>query len=318
LRGSRPIPPGAPGHPREPKDRSDGPTSPRRGPRETEGEDARASHASERRAPVQRRAELLFEGEGILAFDKPEGLPVIAPEGSRARCLLDIATKQVRRRNPKGRAAIVHRIDRDTSGVVIFAEDGAMKRELMGSWDELVRERLYVALVEGEMPTERGTLSSFLKENKAGTVYVTEKEERGAKRAVTRWKVIGRGEGLSLLELSLETGRKHQIRVQLADAGHPVVGDPRYGRARDRIGRLCLHALAIELELPGRAPIRVETRVPPEFEAALRAPSYRNSPARGGIGSDRELSVPPSSSSASRNEARNGARPGRGVPRGRR
>lgn len=306
MKGKHTIPPGAPGHPREENEEREGFASPRRGPGDRAGDGPRAERRPEHRAASARRAELVFEGEGILAFDKPEGLPVIAPEGSRSRCLLDIATEQVRRHNPKGRAAVVHRIDRDTSGIVIFAEDGAMKRELMGAWDDIVKERLYVALVEGELPSDRGVFDSFLRENKAGTVYSTAKDERGSKRAITRWRVLRRGEGLCLLELSLETGRKHQIRVQLADSGHPVLGDPRYGSVRGTAGdnrtrrprpdRLCLHALAIELELPGRDRLRIESRIPPEFEAAL--------------------SARPSSSSVSRSEARSGARPGRGAPRG--
>jgi 23S rRNA pseudouridine1911/1915/1917 synthase len=178
----------------------------------------------------------------------------------------------VARKNPKGRAAVVHRIDRDTSGVVIFAVDGRVKRLLMEAWDELVTRRLYVALVEGSMEAGSGILDSWLKENRAGGVYRAEPGERGAKRAVTRWRVLAAGSRLSLLELELETGRKHQIRVQLADAGHAVAGDERYGSPKvppRGLGRLCLHAAIIELELPGRGIVRIESPPPPEFAAAL-------------------------------------------------
>jgi 23S rRNA pseudouridine1911/1915/1917 synthase len=203
------------------------------------------------------------------------GLSVIAPEGSRTRCLLDIATEQVVRNNPKGRAAVVHRIDRDTSGIVIFAVDGRTKKLLMEGWDELVTQRLYIALVEGSMEGDSGVFDSWLKENKAGEVYRTEPKERGAKQAITRWRVLKQGAGMSLLELALETGRKHQIRVQLADSGHPVVGDGKYGAPSGEavnLGRLCLHARMIELKLPGRDALRIESPSPPEFDAAIRTP----------------------------------------------
>jgi 23S rRNA pseudouridine1911/1915/1917 synthase len=254
-------------------------------------------------------ARLIYEDESILAYDKGVGLPVIAPEGSRGRCLLDIASEQVRRRNPKGRAAVVHRIDRDTSGLVIFAVDAATKRLLMGSWDEMISERRYVALVAGRMPGATGLLDSWLKENKAGRVLAAAPGERGAKRALTRWRVLREGGASSLLELYLETGRKHQIRVQLAEAGHPVVGDEKYGRAAGDgpgLGRLCLHASSIEIKLPGREALRLESPGPPEFAAAVsagRAPSPN-------------LSAPRGASSASPRGARSGARPGRGAPRG--
>jgi 23S rRNA pseudouridine1911/1915/1917 synthase len=274
------IPPGAPGHPRAEGD-SPRPRAPRPDRSEREGLPARAPPAKSRaRSPSgatgKASARLIYEDDEILAFDKPVGLPVIAPEGSRARCLLDIATEHVARKNPKGRAAVVHRIDRDTSGVVIFAADGRTKRVLMEGWDELVARRLYVALVEGSMDRMSGVFDSWLKENRAGEVYKVEAEEKGAKRAVTRWRVLARGPDLSLLELELETGRKHQIRVQLADSGHAVVGDERYGTLRARgkrpviePGRLCLHACMIELRLPGREILRIESPPPPEFEAAV-------------------------------------------------
>lgn len=264
------IPPGAPGHPR-----AEAAAAPHRGPRlERKGREASPHRPAAEGSPKRASARLIYEDETILAFDKPVGLPVIAPEGSRARCLLDIASEAIARKNPKGRAAVVHRIDRDTSGVVIFAADGRIKRLLMEGWDELVTRRLYVALVEGSMEAESGILDSWLKENKVGGVYRAEPGERGAKRAVTRWRLVAAGSSLSLLELELETGRKHQIRVQLADSGHAVVGDERYGGPRTRafpdgLGRLCLHAAMIELELPGRGILRIESPPPPEFAAAL-------------------------------------------------
>ena len=154
------------------------------------------------------------------------------------------------------------------------------------------------------MPQGDGVFDSWLKENKAGEVYGAEPKDKGAKRAVTRWRVLKQGASLSLLELALETGRKHQIRVQLASLGHPVVGDPRYGSkgpSRDEASRLCLHATAIELRVPGHKDRRIESPVPEEFYVELR----------------RAVSDRHASSSASPRGARSGERKGREPPRGR-
>jgi 23S rRNA pseudouridine1911/1915/1917 synthase len=234
-----------------------------------------------RRASPQNLAaavEFLYEDENLIAVDKPAGLPVISPEGGRGRSLYDIVTDRIRKKNPKGRAAVVHRIDRDTSGLVIFATNAATKKLLMEGWDEIVRERRYLALVEGEMEAPEGRRESWLIENRAGAVYETKPKSRGAKRAATRWKVVDSGMGLSLLEVSLETGRKHQIRVQLAAMGHPVAGDERYGSRIDPLRRLGLHAELIELALPGsRPPVRFECPAPATFRQALggRRPTVR-------------------------------------------
>ena len=216
---------------------------------------------------------ILYEDENLVIVDKPAGLPTIAPEGAsgRARSLYDWVTEHIRRRNPKGRAAVVHRLDRDSSGVVVFATGAAAKRELMSRWNELVRARLYVALVEGRPAGESGVLDSWLRENRAGTVYPTPPGLPGSLRAVTRWKLLGSGGGYSLLELELETGRKHQIRVQLSAAGLPVAGDFRYGARTDPAGRLALHAVSVELERPfGRGVVKVESPVPECFFRPLR------------------------------------------------
>lgn len=305
--GKRPIPEGAPGHPYTKSRESLVPRG-TKGPRPPKGlKEPRLGEPKQRPTTLRKDrispAKLVYEDDEILGYDKSSGLAVIAPDGSRGRCLLDIATEQVKRRNPKGRAAVVHRIDRDTSGIVVFAKNALVKKELMQDWDAIVSERLYVALVEGEMDKDSGLLVSWLKEDDSGRVRVAKTEEHGAKRATTRWKLLRSENGRSLLELSLETGRKHQIRVQLAGAGHPVVGDPRYGSrspGRDEASRLCLHATAIELRVPGHKDRRIESPVPEEFYKELRRPV-----------NDRHAS-----SSASPFGARSGERKGRASPRG--
>jgi 23S rRNA pseudouridine1911/1915/1917 synthase len=266
------IPPGAPGHPREaeagPSKRHR--TFAGRGERQHARAERPAAPAARRRASPAAKVTFVYEDAQLVAVDKPEGLAVIAPEGSRSRNLYDIVTEHLRRANPRARAAVVHRIDRDTSGIVIFAKDGATKRLLMSRWNELVTERRYVALVEGRVKGVKGALDSYLAEEGPSRMRIAEAGERGALRAISRWKLLAAGSRYSLLELELETGRKHQIRVQLSSLGHPVAGDERYGAHSDPLGRLCLHALSIALKNPASGePLRIESDCPPEFRAAV-------------------------------------------------
>jgi 23S rRNA pseudouridine1911/1915/1917 synthase len=250
--------------------------------------------------------------------DKPCGLPTISPEGSRSKSLYDIVTAHIQKRNPKGRAAVVHRLDRDTSGVIVFAKNARAKTVLMSTWNESVDERLYVALVEGSptvsplsSPTAaaEGVLDSWLSDADPFRVRQVPPGTRGALRAVTRYRVLASGDGLSLLELSLETGRRHQIRAQLSAAGCPVAGDERYGARRDPLGRLALHAASISLKRPSDdTTIRVECPAPPGFAAALKGAVAPGRDAPGGA-------LRPGSSGATRKDRAKGhAARGTGLP----
>lgn len=218
------------------------------------------------------RVGFLYEDDDLIAVDKPEGLPTIAPEGSRGRSLYDIVTDHIRKRNPKGRAAVVHRLDRDSSGVMIFAKNAEAKARLMGSWNELVAERRYVALVDGSLPEVSGVLESWLSETSPGRMKEFRTETKGSLRAITRYRVLSAGPVHTLVELNLETGRKHQIRVQLAGAGCPVSGDEKYGSRTNPLGRLCLHACLIEISTDSsKPPLRFESPAPPGFAKAVTA-----------------------------------------------
>jgi 23S rRNA pseudouridine1911/1915/1917 synthase len=192
----------------------------------------------------------VYEDDDLIVVEKPVGLPVIAPEGSRSICLLDIVSAHIQKKNPKGRAAVVHRLDRDSSGIMVFARHARAKKVIMENWNELVFERKYSAVVEGCPDSRDGVFDSWLVENKAGHVYIGRKEEHGALRAITHWKLETSSARYSLLSLTLETGRKHQIRVQTSASGHPIAGDARYGARSDPLRRLCLHASILGLDQP--------------------------------------------------------------------
>jgi len=216
--------------------------------------------------------EFIYEDKDIIVVEKPEGLSVIAPEGSRTKTLYDVVTAHIQRTNPKGRAAVVHRLDRDTSGVMMFARHAAAKKALMDNWNQLVKERSYKAVVEGSIVGLEGSFDTWLVENRAGQVYGTSPGAPGALRSITHWKVLSSNRRYSLVSLSLETGRKHQIRAQLSEAGYPVAGDLRYGAKSDPLGRLCLHATVLGLEHPFTHDLYSFESQPPEGFLRLTGP----------------------------------------------
>lgn len=190
---------------------------------------------------------VLYEDDRLLAVDKPAGLLTMASDGERLRTAYRMMTDYVRGADPGKRIFIVHRLDRDTSGVLLFAKDEGAKRALQDSWGELVRRRGYLAVVEGAPPKPEGVIRTLLRENAAHKVYSV---PSGGKTAVTRYKTLRTNGNYSLLEVELETGRKNQIRAHLSELGCPVAGDKTYGAAANPLGRLCLHAHALDLDNP--------------------------------------------------------------------
>ena len=194
--------------------------------------------------------EVLYEDEHIVVINKSAGLLTVANEKEREKTAYRMVSDYVKAGDARAKVFIVHRLDRDTSGVVMFAKDEETKRAYQDKWDGLVKKRGYVAVVEGRMKEAEGTLVSFLRETREHEVYVCGEGERGAKKAVTKYRVLREGSHSSLLEIELETGRKNQIRVQLAEEGHPVCGDKRYGAATNPYKRLALHASELVVRSP--------------------------------------------------------------------
>ncbi len=213
---------------------------------------------------------ILYEDEEILVVDKPAGLLSMANERERYRTAYRMATDYMSRKNPRGRVFIVHRLDRDTSGVLLFAKSEAVKRAYQDNWGELVRRRGYLAVVEGRMEKAQGTVRSRLRETTAHRVYSAAPGQDG-REAVTRFTLQESGKRYSLLEVDIDTGRKNQIRVHMADLGHPVVGDRKYGAVASPLNRLCLHAHILELVNPvtGRDML-FKAPVPKDFYRLVR------------------------------------------------
>ena len=168
-------------------------------------------------------------------------------------------------------AHVVHRLDRDTSGLMIYAKDKQTELALEDDWHHNVYDRRYVALVSGEMEEDEGTVANWLKDNKAYITYSSD-TDNGGKYAVTHYHTLQRSTDYSLVEFKLETGRKNQIRVHTADMGHPVCGDIKYGNGDDPCHRLCLHAYVLCFYHPvTHQPMEFETPIPSEFRRALKS-----------------------------------------------
>ena len=169
------------------------------------------------------------------------------------------------------RIFIVHRIDRETSGLVIFAKDETTKLQLQETWNKSVLERKYCAILEGHPASERGTVHSWLKENPKSMKVTSSPEDNGGKEAVTHYRVLSYGRHYSLVEFELETGRKHQIRVHASMTGCPVAGDRKYGAKGNPAGRLALHARSITFRHPVTGKVlSFETPLPNVFKTVMR------------------------------------------------
>ena len=205
------------------------------------------------------------EDDAVIVIEKPVGLRSIASEAERDETAYALLTTHVRRGNPRGRERvwIVHRLDQETSGLMVFARTEPAKQALQENWETAVKK--YRAVVEGAPPGESGVLVSHLDESDRFRVRVAP-EGPDTRRAVTRYHIEKRGTNCALLELELETGRRHQIRVQLGAAGCPIVGDKRYGAQTNPIKRVALHAGELRFPHPvTKKEMRFVSPLPGEF-----------------------------------------------------
>lgn len=212
---------------------------------------------------------ILHEDRDILVIDKRENLLTIATSTERERTAYAILFDYVRLQRAQDRVFIVHRIDRRTSGVLVFAKSEAAKQKLQDQFRAQTVERKYLAIVEGAVDVPQGTFQSYLVEDAHLRVRSITEPTKG-KLAITHYKVLRRGPRHSALEVTLGTGRKGQIRVHLADAGHPIVGDREYGSATNPLKRLGLHAHRLAFTHPGTGRrAAFEAPLPPAFRRFL-------------------------------------------------
>ena len=209
-------------------------------------------------SPVPR---ILFENDDILAVDKPEG--IVSISGATCAGLPELLRDVV-----PGKLLPVHRLDKDVSGVIVFARNAEAHRHLNGEFDRRAVKKTYIALTHGVIDKNRGLINKPIREFGSGRMGVD--PVRG-KPSTTEFKVIDRLKAFTLVKAFPATGRRHQIRVHFYSIGHPVVGDRKYGHAaaQEQFPRLMLHALAIDFRLPSGEPLSVEAPVPKSFEDVL-------------------------------------------------
>ena len=210
---------------------------------------------------------ILFEDDDIIALDKPSGLLSVATEREKGKTAYRLVSDYVAMKNRKSRVYVVHRLDEDTSGVLIFAKSAEVREALQHNWQEIVKKRGYYAIVEGEMEKNEDTLKDYLEQDNFQLVRVSHDKKKG-KLAITHYKLIETKGPYSLLNVDISTGRKNQIRVQLGNKGHYVIGDDKYGEPSDPLKRLGLHAyeLAFTNPLNGKE-YDIKSPMPKEFKS---------------------------------------------------
>ncbi|MCZ8523954.1 MULTISPECIES: RluA family pseudouridine synthase [Paenibacillus] len=218
---------------------------------------------------------ILHEDKDLIVVHKEAGLLSIASAQESELTAYRQLMAHVRVGNPRGRIFVVHRLDRDTSGVMLFAKSEEVQQTLQNAWQDMVKERTYVALVDGSVKKPEGTIKSWLKESSTLKMYSSPYPNDG-QLAVTHYKVLQTSRDFSLLEVNLETGRKNQIRVHMQDIGHPVASDKKYGSKSRVLNRLGLHARVLAFVHPVTGDLmRFETDIPKAFLSPLRSAGPR-------------------------------------------
>ncbi len=213
-----------------------------------------------------RYVKIVYEDRWLVVVEKNIGILSMAA-GHSSLNVKSVLDDYFLKSRQKCRAHVVHRLDRDTSGLMVYAKDIETEQILEHNWHQIVYDRRYVAVVSGEIEQDNGTIANWLKDNKAYITY-SSPTDNGGKYAVTHFQVLNRTTEHSLVEYKLETGRKNQIRVHSADMGHPVCGDVKYGNGDDPLHRLCLHAYMLCFTHPVTGePMEFSTPIPTAFRS---------------------------------------------------
>lgn len=217
-----------------------------------------------------RRLKIVYEDSDIIVVEKGYGLLSMGNDKVKDGTAYSILRDYVKWSNPMNKIFIVHRLDRDTSGLMMFAKTMEAKTAMQHNWNNMVLERKYLAVVQGCPDPASDTIRSYLVENSRYEVYSTQDPAQG-QLAVTRYRTLSAGKNFALLEVELDTGRKNQIRVHLSDIGHPISGDRKYGAETSPIHRLCLHARTLRFIHPvTRKEMSFTTPVPAAFANLAR------------------------------------------------
>lgn len=196
---------------------------------------------------MKKKLDIIYEDKELIAINKPSGLLTVSTDKEKEKTLYREVSDYEKKKHKSNKIYIINRLDKDTSGVVLFAKNQKLKKLFQDRWNELVKTRNYIAIVEGKTDTE-GTIKSWLKETKTFMTYSSAKENDG-KFAITTYKKVKGNNKYTLLNVEIFTGRKNQIRVHMKDINHPIVGDKKYG-SKITSKRMMLHANLLEVYHP--------------------------------------------------------------------
>lgn len=212
------------------------------------------------------KLKIIFEDEYLIVVEKKEGLLTVTTGNNDETTAFSILKNYVKKSSPQNRIYVVHRLDLETSGVILFAKTQEVQMILRENWHRIVTRRIYMALVEGKVENEQDTIVTWLTENEKSLKIHSSSFDNGGKQAITHYKCVKSNDNYSLLEIELETGRKNQIRVHMQGIGHPIVGDRKYGSGINPINRLGLHARLLSFYHPiSTEVVSFETSVPRSF-----------------------------------------------------
>ena len=220
------------------------------------------------REKVAKNIDIIYEDKDIIVINKPSGLFTVATEKEKNKTAYHLVMEYLKKKNKNNRIFIIHRLDKDTSGIIMFAKNERAKHLYQDNWNDIVKKRCYYAVIDGKMENKEGTIKSYLKEN-GNMVYSV--KDRSGKLAITEYKVLKERKNISLLDINLKTGRKNQIRVHMKENKTPILGDLKYGEKSKLINRLALHAYKLELINPvTKKLLTFEVNMPNEFKTLFK------------------------------------------------
>ena len=220
------------------------------------------------REKVAKNIDIIYEDKDIIVINKPSGLLTVATEKEKNKTAYHLVMEYLKKKNKNNRIFIIHRLDKDTSGIIMFAKNERAKHLYQDNWNDIVKKRCYYAVIDGKMENKEGTIKSYLKEN-GNMVYSV--KDRSGKLAITEYKVLEERKNISLLDINLKTGRKNQIRVHMKENKTPILGDLKYGEKSKLINRLALHAYKLELINPvTKKLLTFEVNMPNEFKTLFK------------------------------------------------
>lgn len=220
------------------------------------------------REKIAKNIDIIYEDKDIIVINKPSGLLTVATEKEKNKTAYHLVMEYLKKKNKNNRIFIIHRLDKDTSGIIMFAKNERAKYLYQDNWNDIVKKRCYYAVIDGKMENKEGTIKSYLKEN-GNMVYSV--KDRSGKLAITEYKVLKERKNISLLDINLKTGRKNQIRVHMKENKTPILGDLKYGEKSKLINRLALHAYKLELVNPvTKKLLTFEINMPNEFKMLFK------------------------------------------------